>query len=123
MRTLIFLAACIAISPACVQKAFTKTMIITLTVKGKRDVERVGIRGNGNPLSWNTDFMMTPLIKDSVYRAVVVTETAFSSTEIKFTLNGAWELEQAPNRVINFKKGVDTIWYDATFNEPMNTAE
>lgn len=123
MKTVTLILASIIMLFGCVQQAFTKTMIITLTVKGKKDLESVGIRGSGNPLSWNKDFMMTPLIKDSIYRAVVVTKTAFSFTEIKFIINGAWELEQQPNRVIWFNEGMDTIRYDAIFNDSGKRAE
>src|SRR6476661_5735109 len=112
MKIALLYLVCLPGISGCVQKAFKKTMIITLVVKGKKDIHNVGIRGSGNPLSWNTDYPMTPMIKDSVYHAVVVSKTAFSSTEVKFTVNGEWELEQKHNRTISFEKA-DTIRYTA----------
>ena len=57
MKNKIIIALICAISAtACVQQAFLKTVMITLTVHNKKDIKSVGIRGNGNPLSWDKDY-------------------------------------------------------------------
>jgi putative oxidoreductase len=118
MKNKIILAITIAISlSACVQKAFLKTVIITLTVKNKKDIKNVGIRGNGNPLSWDTDFPMEEVVKDSMYKATVTTMTAYTFGEIKFTIDGDWELKEKDNRKIVFNEKSDTTFYNAIFNQ------
>ncbi|MBL7752382.1 MAG: hypothetical protein JNN29_13425, partial [Chitinophagaceae bacterium] len=57
MKSILFLITiALFLLPACVQKAYKKTIIITLEVKGKKDIETVGIRGGGGPLSWDEDY-------------------------------------------------------------------
>lgn len=103
---------------ACVQQAFLKTVVVTLTVKNKKRIEKVGIRGNGNPLSWNQDFLMKEVIKDSVYTATLTTMSAYRFAEIKFTLNGEWELKDKPNRVVYFSDKSDTTIINAIYDVP-----
>ena len=100
----------------CVQPSYKKTVVVLLTVKGIKDIQTVGVRGEGNPLSWNEDLLLTPIVKDSLYTITKTTQTAFSFTEIKFTVNGKFELEGKPNRRLEFATG-DTTYYHATFNE------
>lgn len=102
----------------CVQKAYVKTVMVTLTIPGKKNIEQVGIRGNGNPLNWEQDYTMTALIKDSVYTASFQTRTAFQYTEIKFTVNGEWELAEQPNRKVYYESNRDTVFIQAVFNQP-----
>ncbi len=101
---------------ACVQPAFHKTVVIYLQVNGMKGIKTVGVRGEGNPLSWNEDLLMIPIVKDSLYTITGTARTAYSFTEIKFTVNGAFELEGKPNRRLEFAPG-DTTWYRAVFNE------
>lgn len=100
----------------CVQPAFDKTVVIYLQVKGIKDIETVGVRGEGKPLSWNEDLLMEPVVKDSLYTITATGRTAYTFTEIKFTVNGVFELEGKPNRRLEFAKG-DTTYYRATFNK------
>ncbi len=105
-------------SLACVQKAFLKTVIITLTVHNKKNIKTVGIRGNGNPLSWEKDYEMKEVIKDSIYSATVITMTAYKFGKIKFVVDGDWELKEQPNRKVIFNEKADTTYFNATFNTP-----
>ena len=68
----------------CVQKAYKKIAIITLSVSNIKSIKTVGIRGNGKPLSWDKDFEMKELVKDSLYTATVTTVTGYKFAEIKF---------------------------------------
>ena len=99
----------------CVQKSYRQTVVVKLTVRGMTDIKKVGIRGNGKPLSWDYDFEMTPLIKDSLYAATVTTVTGYKFAEIKFTVNGVFELAEKPNRRVMFS-GRDTSFYNAVYD-------
>lgn len=99
----------------CVQKTYKKTVVFTLTVQNVKDIKSVGIRGNGKPLSWDNDFEMKPVIQDSIYTATATTVTGYKFAEIKFTVNGEFELKEQPNRRLVFSEG-DTTFYNAVFN-------
>ncbi|MFD1470152.1 DoxX family protein [Hymenobacter caeli] len=101
--------------PSCVQKATDKTVVYLLDVRGLPNVRQVGLRGRDKPLSWDHDLALIPTSKDSIYRAVVTTHTGYKVTEIKFTVNGDYELKEKDNRRIVFGPG-DTTVYRARFN-------
>jgi hypothetical protein len=103
------------LSQGCVQKAYKKTVVVTLAVQNIRNITTVGIRGNGSPLSWEKDFEMKPLIKDSVYTASVTALTGYKFAEIKFVVNSEFELKDKPNRRVVFSEG-DTTYYKAVFD-------
>jgi hypothetical protein len=100
---------------SCVQKAYKKTIIIKLTIPHTKDIKTVGIRGNGNPLSWDKDFELKPLVKDSIYTMTTTVLTGYKFAEIKFTVNGEFELKERPNRRLVFSDR-DTTYYNAVFN-------
>jgi hypothetical protein len=100
----------------CVQKAFDKTVVYTLTIEGYDNIESVGIRGSEKPLSWDSDYSLTILKPDSLYQATVTYKTGYKYTEAKFVLNGEFELQDKPNRRIEFSTS-DTTFYEATFNK------
>ena len=99
----------------CVQKPYKKIAIITLSVSNIKNIISVGIRGNGKPLSWDKDFEMKEVVKDSLYAASVTTVTGYKFAEIKFTVNGDFELKEQPNRRVVFSDK-DTTYYNAIFN-------
>ncbi|RSK41111.1 hypothetical protein [Hymenobacter perfusus] len=102
--------------PGCVQPAHDKTVVYLLDVRGLPDVRQVGIRGRDKPLSWGQDLQLKPTGPDStLYRAVVTTHTGYLITEVKFTVNGEFEFQDADNRRIQFGPG-DTTTYRARFN-------
>ncbi len=115
--TLIFLLLGILFLGGCVQKAHLKTVFVTLTIHNHKNIGTVGIRGNGNPLSWENDYPMEAVIKDSVYKANFKTMTAFKFTEIKFTTDGTWELQNKPNRRVYYQDNKDTVFISAVFDQ------
>lgn len=100
---------------SCVQKSYKKTVVVTLTVPNMRDIKTVGIRGEGKPLSWDSDFEMKPIIKDSIYTASATVVTGYKFAEIKFVVNGEFELKDKPNRRVVFSTK-DTTYYNAVFD-------
>ena len=101
--------------PGCVQKASDKTVVYLLDVSSHSNVGQVGLRGRDKPLSWDYDLQLTPIKKDSLYRAVVTTHTGYKVTEVKFTINGDFELKEKDNRRVEFGVG-DTTVYRARFD-------
>jgi hypothetical protein len=57
---------------------------------------------------------MTELVKDSLYTVTIAGQTPYDFTEIKFTVNGQFELENKDNRRLVFTG--DTTYYRAKFN-------
>jgi hypothetical protein len=101
---------------SCVQKSYNQTVTVILNVSGIKDIKTVGVRGAGKPLSWKEDFEMKPLIKDSLYTATFSGKTGYLFTEIKFVVNGEFELKDKDNRRVYFDKSTKTI-YKATFDK------
>lgn len=101
---------------SCVQPVFRKTITVYLEVKEKSNIQSVGIRGNGKPLSWNDDYPMTPVVKDSLYVARFTVVTGYKTGEIKFTVNGEFELKNQPNRLVQFSE-TDSMVYRAVFDQ------
>lgn len=119
MKTLSLLLglALAALLPACVQKATDKTVVYLLDVSGHPNPGLVGLRGRDKPLNWNSDQPLALVKKDSLYRAVVTIHTGYKATEVKFTLNGEFELKNQDNRRVEFGPS-DTTVYRARFDVP-----
>lgn len=109
----------IFILTSCVQKSYKRTVVLKLKVAGINGIQAVGLRGNDKPLSWNEDLLLVPVIKDSVYTGTFSSITGYNFTEIKFTINGDYELKEKENRRIYFNNR-DTTYYEAAFNEEKN---
>jgi hypothetical protein len=115
-NSFVLLALAGLLLPGCVQKASDKTVVYLLDVRGLPNVRQVGLRGRDKPLSWDQDLPLTPVGPDSsLYRAVVTTRTGYLVTEVKFTVNGEFELKEKDNRRIEFSPG-DTTVYRARFD-------
>ena len=99
----------------CVQKSYKKTVVVTLRVPDRKDIKSVGIRGQAKPLSWDNDFEMKPVVKDSLYTATITAVTGYKFAEIKFTVNGDFELKEQSNRRVMFNDK-DTTYYNAIFD-------
>jgi len=99
----------------CVQKSYKKTVVVTLSVPNRKDINSVGIRGQGKPLSWGNDFEMKSVEKDSLYTATITAVTGYKFAEIKFTVNGEFELKEQHNRRVVFSDK-DTTYYNAIFD-------
>jgi hypothetical protein len=116
MKYLIILFSTAAFFISCVQKTYKKTVVLELNTAGVQNINTVGVRGNDKPLNWDKDFEMTAVKKDSLYTVSFTGFTGYKFTEIKFVINGEFELKEEKNRRIIFADG-DTTVYKATFNK------
>jgi putative oxidoreductase len=114
-KYLLLVTALFIAAAGCVQKSYKKTVVITVKTGSKKNIQTVGIRGAGKPLSWREDLPMQPIVKDSLYTATITAVTGYTFTEIKFTIDGEFELQNKPNRRVVFSQG-DTTFYNAVFN-------
>lgn len=99
----------------CVQKAYKKTVVFKLNTTNQKNIESVGVRGAEKPLSWQQDLQMSAIKKDTLYVATVSFLTGYKLTEVKFVINGDFELKEKDNRKIVFSNS-DTTYYDAVFD-------
>ncbi len=102
---------------SCVQKTYKRTVVVTLDVSKVDNIQSVGIRGNGQPLSWENDYPMQEIVKDSLYKAIITTETGYLFAEGKCTVNGNFELQDKPNRRIEFDTKKDTTFVYFVFDK------
>jgi|APLak6261688831_1056184.scaffolds.fasta_scaffold06426_3 hypothetical protein len=116
MKKIILLIAILAME-SCVQPSYNRTVVVTLDVSASKDIQSVGLRGEGKPLSWETDYPMTEVVKDSVYRAIISTKTGYLFAEYKCTVNGNFELQEQSNRRVIFDTKKDTTYVDLVFNK------
>ena len=100
---------------SCVQKTINQTVTLYLDVSGQKNIETVGVRGQGKPLSWTEDLKLIEIKKDSIYKVTVNGNTGRLCTEIKFTINGNFEFQDQDNRKVYFDKSGTTI-FKAKFN-------
>lgn len=106
----------VSVASACVQKTYRKTVVFTLHTEKQKGIKTVGLRGDANPLSWGKDTLMKELVKDSLYQLTITGVTGYKYGEVKFTINGEFELKEKPNRRVVFAEG-DTTFYEAIFDE------
>ncbi len=102
-------------SASCVQKSQKQTIVLNLDVSGIKNIKTVGIRGEGQPLSWDKDLEMKAVVKDSLYTITGTVETGYKFSQIKFTVNGDFELKDRPNRRVVFSDSGKTI-FNAKFD-------
>ncbi|NHM05988.1 hypothetical protein G4D82_02040 [Flavobacterium sp. CYK-4] len=118
MKTNIILLAFISLlMSACVQKTQLQKVTYTLDVSKVKNIEKVGIRGADSPLSWESDLEMKPLVKDSLYQIEVRYLTGYKGTEVKFTVNGNFELQNRDNRPVRFAANSNSE-FSAVFDQP-----
>lgn len=117
MKKFLFIACATAILTlgSCVQKTHLRTVVFTLDVSGIPNIKTVGIRGWDSPLSWNKDFPMKEVVKDSLYEVTISGKTGRLYTEMKFSINGQLEEKISGNRQIYFQRK-DTTFYKAKFD-------
>jgi hypothetical protein len=101
---------------SCVQKSYNRKVTLLLDVSENKNIQQVGIRGENKPFSWNEDVAMEIVKKDSLYKKTFEINTGRLCTEIKFTINGEFELQEQENRKIYFAKNGETV-YKAKFNK------
>jgi hypothetical protein len=112
--------AALGATTGCVQKAYDRVVIFRVDVSEVPDVKSVGLRGTGDPLSWQRELPMR-LVPDSagLYEVVVTRRTGSLSIDVKFTVNGEFEFQDAENRTVRLAPttvGNDTTWYRGVFN-------
>lgn len=107
--------ATIFLLSSCIQKTKNQSVTLLLDVSGQKNIEIVGVRGQGNPLEWDKDLVMTTIKKDSLYKIIFVSKTGRLCNELKFTINGNFELQDKDNRKVYFDKSGKTV-YKAKFN-------
>lgn len=108
-------ALAIFLLTSCVQPSSQKTIIVKLNVGGIKNIQTVGIRGDEQPLSWEYDLELKPIIQDTLYTATLSLVTGYKFTEAKFTVNEQFELNEKENRKIVFGDK-DTVIYEAKFD-------
>jgi hypothetical protein len=113
MKNLIFIS--LLFLSSCVQKSYEQTVELQLNVSGIKNIKTVGVRGEHKPLSWDNDLEMKPIEKDSLYTVTISGKTGYTFEELKFTVNGEFELKEKPNRRVNFDASRKTV-YKAKFN-------
>jgi hypothetical protein len=111
----IIISILMLIFQSCVQKAYEKTVVFRLHTENISNINTVGIRGGDKPLVWREDKAMTTVKKDSLYEIAVTYITGYKFTEVKFVINNDFELQNQPNRRVQFSEK-DTTIYEATFN-------
>jgi hypothetical protein len=116
MKNSLLLLVCSALlAQSCVQKTYNKTVVFTLNTAKIKNIETVGLRGAEKPLSWETDLPLTVVKKDSLYQVTTTYLTGYKFTEVKFVINGTFELRDQPNRRVTFAAS-DTTFYNATYD-------
>ncbi|MDZ7935758.1 MAG: hypothetical protein U5M51_12520 [Emticicia sp.] len=63
-----------------------------------------GVAGEGKPLSWQSDLPLKEIVKDSLYSTTLTVETGYLFSEVKFTVNGEFELQDKDNRRVIYDK-------------------
>ena len=111
----ILLCSCAIYATSCVQKSSEKTVTFIVDVSKLKDIKSVALRGGEKPLNWRKDFAMTPLKKDSFYTAKVTFLTGYKFTEVKFVVNGEFELKEKDNRRVTYSNS-DSTTYEAVFD-------
>lgn len=119
MRILFYIAATLLLffTISCVQKAKKRVVIYTVDVSKVDGIKKVGIRGWDNPLSWEKDYLMKEIAKDSLYQITIKSETGRICNEFKFSVNENLELEGKENRKIYFSTKSDTTRATFVFNK------
>ncbi|WP_162127244.1 hypothetical protein [Flavobacterium phycosphaerae] len=117
MKTILKTTAILILMVSCVQKSYKRVVVVTLNVSKVKNIQSVGIRGEGKPLSWETDYPMQEVVKDSLYKAVITTNTGYLFMEGKCTVNSNFELQNKPNRRIIFDTKKDTTFINLVFDK------
>lgn len=116
MKSILAIISLLALT-SCVQQSYNRIVVVTLDASKVKNIQWAGLRGNGNPLSWDQDYPMQEVVKDSLYRATFTTKTGYLFGEIKCTVNGNFELQNQPNRRIAFDIHNDTTFVNLVFDK------
>jgi len=113
MRTISFIILLVLCMYGCVQKTYKRTVVYRLTVSSSDSTTKVSVKGKDEPLNWDEGKTLEK-VDSNVYQTTVTYKTGYLFTEVKFIVNGNFELNNEPNRVVNFREG-DTTFYNAVF--------
>lgn len=99
-----------------VQDVKTQIVIIQARSTDQIPITTMALRGNDNPLSWQTDLVMEVKIPDSLYTTRLEMYTGYLYTECKLVRNEEFELQDRDNRTLRFDAdGITEV--DLTFNQ------
>jgi PBP1b-binding outer membrane lipoprotein LpoB len=101
---------------SCVQKTYDRKVRFLLDVSKMSPIKSCGVRGSNSPLTWEQDLEMQPIINDSLYAVDVTFPTGYLGAEVKFVVNGQFELQNQDNRRFAFDIEKDTTFYSAVFD-------
>lgn len=114
MKSFIILLALLGLT-SCVQESYTRKVTLLLDVSEIKNIQQVGIRGENKPFSWNENVEMEVVKKDSLFKKTFEINTGRLCTEIKFTINCEFELQEQENRKVYFAENGETV-YKAKFD-------
>jgi hypothetical protein len=109
-KYILYSLSTVSLLTSCVHKTKKHTLTLLLDVSEVKNIKKVGIRGNDKPFSWDNDTEMVVVKKDSLYKKTYSFETGRICTEIKFTVNGNFELQNKQNRKIYFNQNGETVY-------------
>lgn len=119
MKTIQIISTLILVSifTSCVQKTQKRTVVFTLDVSKTEGIKTVGVRGWDNPLSWDKDYPMKAIVKDSLYQVTITGETGRICSEFKFSINDKLELDGKEKRKLYFDTKSDTTKVSFVFDK------
>lgn len=119
MKSFIYILCMLSLSVtySCVQNTYSRKVKFILDVSKEKNIQSVGLRGSNSPLTWEKDLEMTAMIPDSLYVVDVTFVTGYLGAEVKFVVNGTFELQDQDNRRFAFDIHNDTTVYRAIFNQ------
>ncbi len=110
-------ALLVLVLSGCVQETHDKKIRITVDMKGATEFEKVGIRGDLKPLSWQESLPLEDKDKDSIYSADLIVNTAQNRLNFKLVLDeDQFELEGKENRSIPFEYKIESLEYITAFD-------
>lgn len=99
----------------CSCKAQIHYVNLSVDVNHIEDVEKVSVLGNLSPLSWGSDYPMTDMDKDGIYRATIPVKNPKKALRFKFKVNDEIEMQGSDNRALSMTK--ISVNGDYVFNE------
>ena len=102
----------------CVQKTHVKKIYFTIDMRSAGSFEKVGVRGDIKPLSWQESILLTDEDMDSIYTTEVEVNTASNQLNFKFVIDESeFELDGKDNRVLPFEYKEEDLNYSTKFNQ------
>jgi hypothetical protein len=103
----------------CVQQTHLKTITFKVDVRGMETISRVGVKGNFSKSPWNEVVDMTDTNGDGIHEVTITKKTGQNGLEFKFVdQKGDYELQNRPNRTLQFQYKPEQLVYEGIFNNP-----